>query len=255
MRSSKVKLIWKDGELALGTLVKSTDPVHTEVLSQMGFDFLWYDLEHSDKSVETLATLCRAARVGDVDVLARPARWETMRMGRMLEAGAHGIMYPRCESAEEAREVIRWSKFAPLGERGFDGGNADNNFGVYPADDYTQIANQESWTLIQIESPAALPHVREIAEIEGVDGIFFGPGDFSLLSGKPGQIKDDEVLAAAKQIASDTLAAGKIFGTLVFDVDHSKYMQDAGAKLLIHGADIIYYKNAYTKLLKEYERL
>lgn len=254
MRSSKVKQIWKDGGLALGTLVKSTDPVHTEILSQMGFDLLWYDLEHNDKSVETFANLCRAARVGDVDVLARPARWETMRMGRMLEAGAHGIMYPRCESADEAREVIRWAKFAPQGERGFDGGSADNNFGSYPAGDYTAKANQESWVLIQIESPAALPHVREIAEIEGVDGIFFGPGDFSLLSGKPGQIKHEDVLSAAKRIADDTLAAGKVFGTLVFDTDHSKFMQDAGAKLLIHGADIIYYKNAYAKLLKEYQR-
>ena len=177
-----------------------------------------------------------------------------MRMGRMLEAGAHGIMYPRCESAEEAREVVRWSKFAPLGERGFDGGSADNNFGAYPADDYTERANQENWLLIQIESPAALPHVREIAEVEGVDGIFFGPGDFSLLSGKPGQIKHDDVLQAAKQIADDTLAAGKIFGTLVFDAEHSQFMQDAGAKLIIHGADILYYKSAYTQLLEEYGR-
>lgn len=177
-----------------------------------------------------------------------------MRMGRLLEAGAHGIMYPRCESANEARDVVRWSKVAPLGERGFDGGSADNNFGSYPADDYTKKANQETWNLIQIESPAALPHVREIAETEGVDGIFFGPGDFSLLSGKPGQIKHEEVLATAKQVANDTLAAGKIFGTLVFDADHSKYMQDTGAKLLIHGADIIYYKHAYAKVLEEYQR-
>ena len=255
MRPSKVKQIWSDGGLALGTLIKSTDPVHTEVLSQLGFDFLWYDLEHADKSVETFSNLCRASRVGDVDILARPARWETMRMGRLMEAGAHGIMYPRCESAEEAREVVRWAKFHPLGERGFDGGSADNNFGSYPASDYTLQANKETWITIQIESPAALPHVREISEIEGVDCIFFGPGDFSLLSGKPGQIKDNTVLNAAKQIAKDTLAAGKVFGTLVFDMDHSRFMQDAGAKLIIHGADIIYYKSAYAQLLDNYANL
>lgn len=254
MRTSKVKETWNHNQTALGTLIKSIDPVHTEMVSQMGFDFLWYDLEHSDKSLETFSNLCRASRIGNVDILARPARWEFMRMGRLLEAGAQGIMYPRCESAEEAREVIRWAKFHPLGERGFDGGSADNNFGSYPADDYTKNANEESWILIQIESPAALPHVREIAEIEGVDGIFFGPGDYSLLSGKPGQIKHKDVLSAAKQIADDTLAAGKIFGTLVFDAEHSKFMQDAGAKLIIHGADIIYYKHAYTKLLEEYQR-
>ena len=255
MRPSKVKQIWKEGGIALGTLVKSIDPIHSEALSQMGFDFLWYDLEHSDKSVETFSDLSRAARVGDVDVLARPARWEYMRMGRLMEAGAHGIMYPRCESADEAKEVIRWSKFHPLGERGFDGGSADNNFGSYPADDYTKKANEETWIAIQIESPAALPQVCEIAEVEGVDCIFFGPGDFSLLSGKPGQIKHEEVLTTAKQIAEDTLAAGKVFGTLVFDMDHSKFMQDIGAKLLIHGADIVFYKNAYNELLQGYSDL
>jgi 2-keto-3-deoxy-L-rhamnonate aldolase RhmA len=71
MRTSKVKQIWKDGGLAIGTLVKSIDPVHSEALSRMGFDFLWYDLKHSDKSVETFSNLARATRVGDVDILAR----------------------------------------------------------------------------------------------------------------------------------------------------------------------------------------
>lgn len=255
MRPSKVKQIWKNGGLALGTLVKSIDPVHTEVLSQMGFDFLWYDLEHADKSVETFSNLSRASRVGKVDILARPARWEVMRMGRLMEAGAHGIMSPRCESADEAREAIRWSKFHPLGERGFDGGSADNNYGQYAADNYTREANDETWITVQIESPKALPHVREIAEVEGVDCVFFGPGDFSVLSGNPGNIKSREVLAAAKRIAGDTLAADKVFGTLVFDMDHSQYMRDIGAKMLIHGADIIYYKNAYAALLESYTDL
>jgi 4-hydroxy-2-oxoheptanedioate aldolase len=255
MRTSKVKQIWNEGGLALGTLIKSIDPVHSEALSQMDFDFLWYDLEHSDKSVETFCNLARATRVGDVDVLARPARWEYMRMGRIMEAGATGIMYPRCESVEEAKEVIRFSKFFPLGERGFDGGNADNNYGQYPADGYTEKANAETWITIQIESPAALPHVRDIAEIEGVDCIFLGPTDMSLMTGIPGQTKDPSIQAIAKQIADDTLAAGKAFGTMIFDMDNAKYMQDIGATMLIHGADIVHYKNSHLKLLENYKSL
>jgi 4-hydroxy-2-oxoheptanedioate aldolase len=255
MRTSKVKQIWNEGGLALGTLIKSIDPVHSEALSQMDFDFLWYDLEHSDKSVETFCNLARATRVGDVDLLARPARWEYMRMGRIMEAGATGIMYPRCESVEEAKEVIRFSKFFPLGERGFDGGNADNNYGQYPADEYTEKANAETWITIQIESPAALPHVRDIAEIEGVDCIFLGPTDMSLMTGIPGQTKDPSIQAIAKQIADDTLAAGKAFGTMIFDMDNAKYMQDIGATILIHGADIVHYKNSHLKLLENYKSL
>ena len=127
MRESRVKEVWSHGHIAVGSLIKSTDPVHTEVISQLGLDLIWIDLEHSDKNVETFAQLTRAARIGTSDIMARPARWGYMRMGRMLEAGAHGILYPRCESAEEAAEVVKWAKFHPFGERGFDSGSADNN--------------------------------------------------------------------------------------------------------------------------------
>lgn len=253
MRTSKVKQIWKDGGLAIGTLVKSIDPVHSEALSQMGFDFLWYDLEHSDKSVETFSNLARATRVGDVDTLARPARWEYMRMGRLLEAGATGILYPRCESAEEATEVVRWSKFHPMGERGFDGGSADNNYGQYPADDYTNQANENTWVTAQVESPVALERVSEIASVDGIDCVFFGPGDYSALTGRPGDVRGQETIDAARITAEETIAAGKIFGTLVFDSEHAKQMKDLGAQLLVHGADIVFYKKAYTDILDSYK--
>ena len=252
MKQSRVKEIWNNGHVALGTLVKSIDPVHSEALSQMDFDFLWYDLEHSEKSVETFSNLTRATRVGNVDVLARPARWEYMRMGRLLEVGANGILYPRCESAEEAREVVRWSKFHPKGERGFDGGSADNNYGSYPANDYTISANEAPWIVAQIESPKALENVEDIATVEGIDCVFFGPGDYSALSGRPGDIRGEPTLEAARQTAEATLAAGKVFGTLVFEKDHAEFMKDLGARMLVVGADIIYYKEAYSSLLDSY---
>jgi 4-hydroxy-2-oxoheptanedioate aldolase len=252
MKQSRVKEIWRNGGIALGTLVKSIDPVHTELLSQSGLDFLWYDLEHSDKGVETFASLARASRVGDVDLLARPGRWEYMRMGRLLEAGAHGILYPRCESDEEAREVVKWSKFHPIGERGFDGGSPDNNYGQYPAGDYTENANENSWITAQVESPKALENVSEIASVAGIDCVFFGPGDYSALTGRPGDVKGKETLEAARIIAEQTIAAGKVFGTLVFDMDHAKHMKDLGAQLIVHGADIVFYKKAYEDLVEAY---
>ena len=85
MRTSKVKQIWKDGGLAIGTLVKSIDPVHSEALSQMGFDFLWYDLEHSDKSVETFSNLARATRVGEVDILALPNKSDLLTTNNRIQ--------------------------------------------------------------------------------------------------------------------------------------------------------------------------
>ncbi len=105
MRFSRVKAKLRKGEPVLITCCHFIDPSVYELVSLMGFDGIWLDLEHHATSVETAATLMRAARVGASDIIARPAKGEYMRMGRILEAGAQGIMYPRCESAEEAAEA------------------------------------------------------------------------------------------------------------------------------------------------------
>src|SRR6188508_3007590 len=120
MRPSKIKAKLSRNEPVLLVTLHFTDPSAYEMTSLMGFDGLWMDMEHHGYSLETAMTLMRAARVGTSDIMVRPAKGEWMRMGRMLEAGAQGIMYPRCDNAAEAKELVRWTKFAPLGQRGFD---------------------------------------------------------------------------------------------------------------------------------------
>src|SRR5262245_11886548 len=118
MRFSRVKAKLRAGEPVLITCCHFFDPTVYELVSLLGFDGIWLDLEHHATSDETAANLMRAARVGTSDIIARPAKGEFMRMGRLLEAGGQGIMYPRCETAEEAAELVRWGKFAAEGERG-----------------------------------------------------------------------------------------------------------------------------------------
>ena len=183
----------KQGDPVLVTTCHLTDPSVFELTSLMGFDGIWMDLEHHGYSVETATNLMRAARVGTSDIMARPAKGEFMRLGRLLEAGAQGIMYPRCDDAAEAREVVRWSKFAPLGSRGYDSGNPDNPYVTLPFEEYVKQANQETFLVIQIESPDALERADEIAAVEGIDVLFFGPSDFSLLSGIPGQFDHPKI--------------------------------------------------------------
>jgi 4-hydroxy-2-oxoheptanedioate aldolase len=208
----------------------------------MGIDCIWMDIEHMPTSVETLSQMIRATRVGVSDVMARMAKGEFMLMGRLLEAGAQGIMYPRCDNAKEAREVVRWAKFAPLGERGFMGANMDQPYGSMDMGEYVQFANRETFLVIQVESPRAVKQSRAIAEVEGVDVVFFGPGDFSVLCGRPGDFKNPVLRQARARAARDALAAGKRFGTLVFSVDMAKECLDLGATLLCYGMDLMFIK-------------
>src|ERR1044072_6178243 len=123
MHHTKKKKNLNRTEPVLLTTLHLLDPSLYEMTSLMGFDGIWMDLEHHGTSLETAMTLMRAARVASADMRVRPSKGEFMRLGRMLEAGAQGIMYPRCDDAAEAKQVVTWGKFAPLGKRGFDGGN------------------------------------------------------------------------------------------------------------------------------------
>jgi 4-hydroxy-2-oxoheptanedioate aldolase len=157
------------GEPALVTTCHLIDPSVFELISLMGFDGIWRDLAHHSYSLQTVAELMRAAHVGRSDIIARPAKGEFMRMQRLLEAGAQRIMYPRCDGAREATEVVSWIKFAPEERRGCDGANPDNPYLTVPIEQYIAQANQQTFLTVQIESPEALERVDEIAAVNGVD--------------------------------------------------------------------------------------
>ena len=252
MRPSRIKAKLRRGEPALVTTIHATDPSFFEMVSLMGFDGLWLDLEHSALSLETAAGLMRAARVGGADMLVRPAKGEVMRMGRILEAGAQGIMYPRCSDAAEAREVGRWAKYAPLGRRGIDTGNADNPYCLMPLDEYVRAANDQTFVVVQIEEPDAVAHAREIAEVEGVDVLFFGPGDFSVLAGVPGQFQHPMIEEAIRTVAEAARAAGKHWGIPVGSPERAKQMLDLGARLLAYGADIIWVQQGLAETRRQF---
>lgn len=255
MRTSRVKAKLKKNEPVLLTTLHLTDPSLYEMTSLLGFDGIWMDLEHHGYSVETATALMRAARVGTADILARPAKGEFMRMGRMLEAGAQGIMYPRCDDADEARQVVRWSKFAPLGQRGFDSGNPDMPYCFMPMDRYLKEANEQTFVVIQIEDPGALANAEAIARVDGVDVLFLGPADFSILSGIPGQFEHAKITEAMRAVAQAAKNAGKHWGMPCGTVERAKQVMDLGGRFIAHGCDLIWVKSGLEEAQRRFAAL
>lgn len=238
MRKSRVKAKLAKNEPVMVTAFHFNDPSVYELASLMGFDLLWLDAEHHSHNSETISGLLRAARVGTSDVVVRCAKGEFMRMGRMLEAGATGIMYPRCDGVDEAREIVRWSKFAPLGERGIDTANPDAPYGAIPIDRYIKEANEQTFVVVQIEHQRALEQVEEIAAVKGVDVIMLGPGDFGILGGFPGEFFHPKIKAAKERIAAAAKKAGIHWGCPCLNLEDMKNNMDMGARFICYSADI-----------------
>ena len=255
MRTSIIKSNLAKDKPSLIVTGHFTDPSVFEIMSLMGFHGIWMDLEHHAYSLETANDLMRAARVGNSDILARCAKGEFMRLGRLLESGATGILYPRCADAEEAREVVTWAKFHPLGTRGFDGANPDMPYLVLPTEEYIKVANEQTFIGIQIEDEESLSNAEEIAAVDGVDFLFLGPGDFSILSGIAGQLDHPKIQAAVETIASAAKNTGKHWGRPCGSVDMAKSLIDMGARVIAGGADIVFLRVGLDNLQKEYSEL
>lgn len=255
MRTSQIKSKWRQGQPVLVAPLQLVDPAVFELTGLMGFDAIWMDLEHHTLSLETASQLMRAARIGCCDIVARPAKGEFMRMSRMLEAGAQAIMYPRCDNAAEAAEVVRWCRFAPLGERGFDGGNPDAPYASMAITEYIEQANRETTVIVQLESPAAVEQVDEIARVEGVDALMLGPADFSVLSGIPGQWHHPLVEQALQRISQAAAAAGKQWGAPGLTLDYARRLLEMGAGFVCGSADLILLKNGLEQVQREFGAL
>ena len=252
MRPSRIKAKLGRGEPVLVTTLHLTDPSLFELTSLMGFDGIWMDMEHHAYSLETAAGLMRAARVGATDIMARPAKGEFMRMQRMLEAGAHGIMYPRCDDALEAAEVVRWAKFPPDGERGCDGANPDMPYLMGPLEDYLLEANRQTFLVIQIEQPRTVEHIDAIAAVEGVDVLFIGPGDLSIQSGIPGQFDHPKIRAVMESVAEAAEKHGKHWGCPAFSPQHTRELLALGARFICYHADILMIKSGLEEIQHEF---
>src|SRR5262245_5962186 len=255
MRFSRVKAKLRRGEPVLITCCHFIDPSIYELVSLLGFDGIWLDLEHHSTSDETAAALMRAARVGSSDVIARPAKGEFMRMGRLLEAGAQGIMYPRCETAEEAAELVRWAKFAPEGEVAVDGANGDNPYCSQPMPQYLKAANEHTLLIAQLESPRSLDQADAIASVPGIDVLMLGPGDLSVLGGIPYQFDHPLIEDAYRRVAAAAKGAGKWWGTVSGTPDHTRKLFYLGAKFICHGCDLIMVKQAMEQIQQRYGEL
>ena len=130
------------------------------------------------------------------------------------------------------------TRFHPLGRRALDGGNADGRYCQIPMADYLAHSNQERLLIFQIESPEAVENVEAIAAVPGFDVLLFGPGDFSHLIGKAGQLNAPKVAAARKRVAAAARKHGKFLMAPGFMAPRAE-LEAEGYRIFNLGADVL----------------
>ena len=237
MRESRVLRQMRAGKVATCTKLNLADPRAAEIAAMCGFDCIWIDMEHVPNDFYTIENVVRAAKNFDADVITRVAKGCYSDYIRPLEADSTGIMVPHVMSLEEAKKIVYYTKFHPIGRRPVDGGNADGKYCLLPGDEYMRQANEQRFVIIQIEDPEPMDELDEICALPGIDMIFFGPADFSQGLGIPNDMGNERVLEARKRVAYAARSHGKFAGT-VGGMQNQDLLIDLGYQFINLGSDV-----------------
>src|SRR6201996_9365794 len=205
----------RSGPPTLGTFIGAASPLAAEVCAAAGGDWVLLDLEHGAGGEEQIRYVGPAAGSYGVPTVVRLESAARIRMVRVLDSGAAGIMLPRLNTVGEVAEAIRHLYYPPAGDRGVATYNRACRFGLDPG--ALDRANAEVLGVVQVESAAAVGDADQIAALDGVDVLFIGPRDLSHDLGVPGDTAAPAFVEAIEAVKAAGQRHGKACGLLVND--------------------------------------
>jgi 2-dehydro-3-deoxyglucarate aldolase len=224
------------GETLIGTLLNLPSAAIAEVLAAAGFDWLFIDTEHGAIGTHDLVSILQAVD-RDLACIVRVPALDVGSIKRALDLGAAGIIVPQVETAAEAAEAVRFSRYAPQGARGMGLARA-HGYG-FTFSDYLKSANDEIAVVIQAEDARAVENIEAIAAVDGLDAVFLGPYDLSASLGHPGDIHHPSVAEAIDHVTRTCQDAGMPLGYFGLDANAVTPFMERGYTLICAGIDCV----------------
>ncbi|HUH41231.1 MAG TPA: HpcH/HpaI aldolase/citrate lyase family protein [Castellaniella sp.] len=231
------------GDARIGLFLGLCDAYSAELLSGAGFDWLLIDAEHGPNDTRTVLAQLQALQGRGVDTLVRLVDHDPARIKQMLDIGARTLLVPMVDSAEQARALVRATRYPPQGIRGV-GTALARAAGWNGVPDYLQWANQEICLIVQAESQASLDALDDILAVEGVDAVFIGPSDLAASMGYLGQSNHPAVQAAVLGGIQKIAHSGKAAGVFATQLEAARAYCQAGARFVALGTDTLLLSHA-----------
>ncbi len=238
----------RNRERLLGTMVTLASPSAAEVLAGIGFDWFFIDGEHGPLETRELLAILQAVSHRVACIVRVPAA-DDVAIKKVLDLGAHGIIVPQVNTAEQAADVVRWARYAPEGARGVGLARA-HGYGL-KFREYLSTANREIAVILQAEHARAVENIDAIVRVPGVDAVLLGPYDLSASLGKMGQIDDPEVVAAIGRVTDACRAVDMPMGYFGVTAAAVRPYLARGYTLIVAGVDTLYLANGAKALLAE----
>ncbi|MCK5805764.1 MAG: hypothetical protein KAI66_23230 [Lentisphaeria bacterium] len=238
-----------NGETILGLANSLGDPTIIESMCK-GWDFVWIDGQHGTYAgrLDLQLSAVRAAECTGVEAMVRVAGHDYSVLGPVADLGPTMIMVPMVNTTDDAEKIVHGLKFAPLGSRSFGGRRVYDRFGS----DYCD--HHQPMIVAQIETPEAVENAEDIAAIEGIDALLFGPDDMKKqlgLSMSTGVLESDTLTSLMEQTANAALEAGKVAAAIAPSVELFQLVHGLGYRMIVGGADARYIRFGAAESLEQ----
>ena len=237
----------KSKQKQIGLWVSLSNNLAAEVVAPSGFDWVLLDMEHSPNELSSLLGQLEVFASSKTTAIVRPDWNDPVKVKRLLDLGAPGLLFPMVQSVEEAEKAVAATRYPPRGIRGVSGSTRANAFGR--KSDYFSRIEDETTVLVQIETRAALEQASEIAAVDGVSGVFFGPADIAADIGQLGRPMCDEVWELILPVAQKLIDQNIAVGTLVLDAEFAARLLSDGFTFVACGSDVSLLASSTDKLL------
>lgn len=236
------------GDVLFGPMLTLPCPDVADVLSRVGFDWLWIEMEHATLDLERVQQMLQAAG-GRVPCIVRSPWNDHVWLKRILDTGCDGVVIPQIRSAPEAAAAVAACRYSPHGHRSVGIARAQafgQNF-----TQYIDQANDQLTIVLQIEHIDAVNQIGAILDVPGFDAVVIGPYDLSASMNMIGHVESPKVQAAIRRVKDACNVKKKPVGIFTPDPTTAKKQIADGCTMLLVGVDAMILGNAARGLLSE----
>lgn len=226
----------RSGRQQVGFWCSLASNISVEILAGSGFDWLLLDTEHSPNDVPQVYSQMQAMMENpSCHPIVRPPWNDMVTIKRYLDMGVQTLLIPTVQTEEEAKAAVAYTRYPPKGVRGFASASRSSRFGRVKH--YHTTCESEICVLVQIETQKGLENLDAIARVDGIDGVFIGPGDLSAGIGYLGDQGNPEVRKVIESAIKRIRAAGNAPGILTPDETLARAYMAAGCVFTAVGSD------------------
>ncbi len=246
---NKMKRDLAAGKVCIGATITMNSPIVAEIMSHIGFDWLWFEMEHSALNFDNVLAMLQTTNGAAVTTVIRVPWNDKTMIKQALDIGPDGIIIPLVNSREEAEYAVRALKYSPVGERGAGLGRAQS-YGLHMGE-YLSTANDEVMTTLMIEHIRAVENIDEILTVKGIDSLIIGTLDLSGSMGKLGQTNHSEVEEAVQKVLTASKKARVPCGIITVSPEQANRRIEQGFTQIIVGIDVLYLHGGITAALEQ----